>query len=201
VLLRSKSEAGVYNRGMSPPSDLPADVPSDPELMRRIGLGEMNALALLVRRYQDRVRRTAYRILGRWDMADDVAQEAFLRIYRGASRYQPTAAFPTWLHRIVVNLCLDALKRRRAVAYDALESVPESPRPDPLIQQERVRAVQRELARLPERQRIAVVLHRFEGLAHKDIAEVTGWSESAVESLLVRAYARLRERLQEWVET
>jgi len=180
--------------------DAPSEGPADPELMRRAGTGDMNALALLVRRYQERVRRTAYRILGRWDAADDVAQETFLRLYRSSPRYSPTAAFPTWLHRIVVNLCLDAMKRRKAVPHDSLEAMDGGSRPDPLIAQERADAVRRELAELPERQRVAVVLHRFDGLGHKEIAAVTGWSESAVESLLVRAYARLRERLQEWAE-
>jgi RNA polymerase sigma-70 factor, ECF subfamily len=188
----------AYNRGMSAQPDKPSEDPSDPELMRRISSGDMGALAVMVGRHQDRVRRTAYRVLGRWDAADDVAQEVFLRLYKSAPRYIPLAAFGTWLHRIVVNLCLDALKRRRAQPLGERDWADEAAGVDALEQRERVAAVQRELAQLPERQRVAVVLHRFEGLEHRDIAAVTGWSESAVESLLVRAYARLRERLKNW---
>lgn len=198
--LRDKS-AGAYNRDMSDRSEIPSAEPSDPELMRQLSAGDMAALALLVRRYQDRIRRTAFRILGRWEAADDVAQETFLRLYKSAPRYRPTAAFSTWLHRIVVNLCLDAMKRRKASPQENLTWADGVVEPDPLVARERVQAVRRELAQLPERQRIAVVLHRFENLGHKEIAAVTGWSESAIESLLVRAYARLRNRLKEWAET
>jgi len=186
---------------MSVQPERSSEGPTDPELMRRVSTGDMNALALLIGRHQERVRRTAYRLLGRWDAADDVAQEAFLRLYKSAPGYSPVAAFSTWLHRIVVNLCLDLLKRRKPSQLGAMEWLDEGVESDVLVRQERVEAVQRELSQLPDRQRVAVVLHRFEGLGHKEIAATTGWSESAVESLLVRAYARLRERLKQWAET
>lgn len=186
--------------GMVVPLEGQSETPSDADLMRRVGNGDMNALAALVRRHQDRVRRTAYRLLGNWDAADDIAQETFLRLYKNASRYSPIAAFPTWLHRIVVNLCLDLLKRRKARQLGTTDWPDEPASSDPLVRQEQVDAVRRELAQLPDRQRVAIVLHRFEGLEHREIASITGWSESAVESLLVRAYARLRERLKLWAE-
>ncbi|MGE5609724.1 MAG: RNA polymerase sigma factor [Bacillota bacterium] len=170
--------------------------------MRRLARGDMNALAILVKRHQDVARRVAYRFTGRWHVADDMAQEAFLRLYRGASSYKPTAAFSTWLYRIVVNLCLDYAKRPRlATLPDEPPSRSAEPAPqDVLCRQERIDAIRREVAALPERQRIALVLHRFERLDHAQIAQTTGWSESAVESLLVRAYAQLRQRLAGWAK-
>jgi RNA polymerase sigma-70 factor, ECF subfamily len=174
--------------------------PADAELMRRLARGDMNALAVLVKRHQDVARRVANWFTGRWDVADDMAQDAFLRLYRGAASYKPTAAFSTWLYRIVVNLCLDHAKRPR------LAALPDEPTcaltgaaPDEALRRQECRdAVRREIAALPERQRIALVLHRFERLDHAQIAQSTGWSESAIESLLVRAYAQLRQRLQAW---
>lgn len=168
--------------------------------MRRLGAGDMNALAVLVRRHQVRVRSLAYRLTGRWDVADDIAQEAFLRLHRFASRYQPTAAFSTWLYRIVVNLCLDRSKRRKPASLpeDRPLADPAPSASEAMARQERIDAIRQAIAELPERQRTAVVLHRFENLGHEQIAEVTGWSVSAVESLLVRAYGRLRERLKDW---
>jgi len=170
------------------------DLP-DSLLVRSIADGHLDALEPLVRRHQDNVRRLAYRFLGRWGDADDVAQEAFLRVVCAAPRYQPTARFTTWLHRIVVNLCLDARRRQtRFVAADPPD-LPADPPADVLERDETVRRVREALDSLPERQRMAVILHRYEGESHREIAEVTGWSESAVESLLVRAYANLRRTL------
>jgi RNA polymerase sigma-70 factor, ECF subfamily len=175
--------------------------PADGDLMASVARGDMSALATLVRRHQQRVRALAYRLSGRWDVADDIAQEVFLRVLRSAQSYRPTAAFGTWLHRIVVNLCLDRGRRPRlaelAVAPQAGSGAQAL---EVLVRQERQQAIQREVSALPERQRVALVLHRFEGLSHAEIAAATGWSESTVESLLVRAYARLRQRLRLWAD-
>lgn len=171
----------------------------DAELMQRLAAGDMNALAEIVRRHQETVRAVAYRMSSRWDVADDVAQDAFLRVYRSAASYRPAAAFRTWLYRIVVNLCLD---RARAVKPVALPDEPltdDGAAPDAsLAQAEKIAAIQRAVAGLPERQRIVLVLHRFERQTQRQIAEATGWTESAVESLLTRAYQQLREKLAEW---
>lgn len=176
--------------------------PADAELMRCLAAGQMQALAILVQRHQERVRRLAYRFTARWEVADDIAQEAFLRLYRGADRYKPTAAFSTWLYRIVVNLCLDHAKRPRLAMLPEEPAcpAPSDPPDQALRRQECIEAVRQEIAALPERQRIALVLHRFERLDHAQIAQSTGWSESAIESLLVRAYAQLRQRLRGWAK-
>jgi len=171
--------------------------------MAAVADGRMAALEELVRRHQDSVMAMAYRLLGRWDSAEDVAQDAFVRIYYAAPAYQPTAKFTTWLYRIVVNRCLD-LKRRQArdpvsTAQTAIDP-PDDPATDPLDARETVERVREAVRRLPDRQQIAVVLHRYEDLSHRAIADATGWSESAVESLLVRGYANLREALSDMNE-
>lgn len=168
--------------------------PRNVDLIAAVAGGSMPALAELVRRHQDKVLSLSYRILGRWDQAEDVAQEAFLRVYRAAGQYEPNAAFTTWLYRIVVNLCLDAKRRTRKapipLPVDASLQVEDC---DPLEAQEQVERIRQAVADLPERQRAVLVLHRYQDLSHRQIAEATGWSESAVESLLVRAYANLRK--------
>jgi RNA polymerase sigma-70 factor, ECF subfamily len=167
---------------------------TDEQLMLRLAQGDRSALAGLVERHQDRVLRLAYRHTQRWDVAEDIAQDSFVRIWRTASSYRPSAAFTTWLYRIVVNLCLDWHKRRRGV-YLSEGMEPSSESRDE--QQEVVQRVQQAIGALPERQRMVLLLHRFEGLSHREVASATGWSESAVESLLVRAYSALRDRLAE----
>jgi RNA polymerase sigma-70 factor (ECF subfamily) len=172
----------------------------DAAAMASLAKGDMNALGVLVRRHQSNVVAFAYRMLGRWDVAEDVAQEAFIRIYRAAPRYQPAAAFTTWLYQIVLNLCRDRKSRERRAPVlpagtRALENASVDCPEDPIRAHERVQAVRRAVADLPGRQREAVILHRYEGLSHQEVAAVTGWTESAVESLLVRAYATLRATL------
>jgi RNA polymerase sigma-70 factor (ECF subfamily) len=144
------------------------------------------------------VLELAYRTLGSWDLAEDVAQEAFLRVHRAAKRYQPTAMFTTWLYRIVINLCLDEQRKRAksgvSLEPEVYEQVPASNH-DAAEKQEIATLVRTAVQALPERQRMAVVLHRYSGLNHAQISEATGWTQSAVESLLVRAYANLRNKL------
>jgi len=175
-----------------------SDISNDTELMARLAKGDMAALGDIVRKYQDKVLSLAYRILKDWHRAEDVTQETFLRIYRAAKHYKPKALFTTWLYRIVINLCLDA-QRKQAKAGVPLENVSLVA----LTESDSKTAEKKEVAylvktavnELPERQRLAVILHRYNGLSHRETAEVTGWTKSAVESLLVRAYANLREKL------
>jgi len=168
--------------------------------MRALAAGDMNALATLAHRHQQAIRAIAYRMTGRWDLADDLTQETFLRLHRSASSYQPTAAFRTFVHRIVVNLALDKARGPRVAGLPDDMVAPDAAGADtPLAHQEKLAAIRDAVAALPERQRMAVILHRFERLNHQQIAEVTGWSASAVESLLVRAYQELRQRLKEWL--
>jgi len=182
---------------------MPDDARNDEELIADMARGNAAALATLVRRHQARVLALAYRMLGDWDHAEDIGQEAFLRIYRSAGRYRGKSLVSTWLYRIVVNLCLDHQRRRKAVVpVEDLDTIADSAaRRDPLEADETAAAVRKAVLELNERQRIAVLLHRFEDLSHAQISEITGWSVSAVESLLVRAYETLREKLRKNVES
>ena len=174
------------------------DTPSDSDLMARLAGGDMSALGELARRHQGKVLELAFRTLGAWDLAEDVAQETFLRVYRASNRYQPTAKFTTWLYRIVINLCLDE-KRKRAKGGMPLEPAVRDKlsvsNGNSAEKEEMAAMVRSAVQALPERQRLALILHRYEGLNHAEIGEATGWTQSAVESLLVRAYANLRGKL------
>ena len=176
-----------------------SDIPNDTELMTRLAAGDMAALGDLAKRHQDKVLSLSYRVLGDWHRSEDVAQEAFLRVYRAAKRYKPQAKFTTWLYRIVVNLCLDERRKQSKTAAtleDADPAVLAESEGDAAERKEVVELVKTAVGELPERQRMVVILHRYDGLSHGEISEITGWTQSAVESLLVRGYANLREKLR-----
>ncbi len=177
---------------------MPADPQvSDHELMARTATGDREAFATLVRRHQQAILALAYRFLGRWDLAEDIGQETFLRIWSGAKRYEPRAEFRTWLYRVVANLCWDQRRRRASaplsIVDDCLDRCGDAALPSE--RNELADRVRRAIAELPDRQRLALVLHRYDGLSHQAIAEITGWSSAAVESCLVRAYEHLRNSL------
>ena len=181
------------------------DSQTDEDLMAVLGTGQIEALVPLVQRYQHKALSTAYRMLGRRDLAEDVMQEAFLRIHRAAPSYEPRAKFSTWFYRVVVNLCLDEQRRHKRqleACRDFLEQVPSPAHEgDPVhaqVAQEKQEAVRMALGKLRERERTVVVLQRYEGLSYREMAEVTGWSESAIDSLLVRAYRKLRQELKKF---
>jgi RNA polymerase sigma-70 factor (ECF subfamily) len=175
------------------------DISNDTELMARLAKGDMSALGDIVRKHQDKVLSLSYRVLGDWHRAEDVTQETFLRIHRAAKNYKPKARFTTWLYRIVINLCFDE-QRKRAKAAAPLEdaAMAELAESDSNLaeRKEVVESVKTAVNELPERQRLTLILHRYNGLSHAEIADVTGWTTSSVESLLVRAYANLREKLK-----
>jgi len=169
-----------------------------------LGQGRMPALAELVRRHQRRALQLAYRSLGDWHLAEDVVQESFLRVNRAAAKYRPDAQFGTWFYRIVVNLCMDELRKRRRRAEASVETSSEASGGENPARREELtelhQAVHRALDQLNERERVAVILHRFEGQTHRQIAEITETSAAAVESLLVRAYRKLRQELAPFVD-
>jgi RNA polymerase sigma-70 factor (ECF subfamily) len=118
-----------------------------------------------------------------------------VRVFRAAGTYQPRAAFTTWLYRIVANLCADWARRPRLAHLDDESTIAAPPAEASIERDECRRTVRMAVAALPERQRLALLLHRFEGQTHAQIAQAMETSESAVESLLVRDYAELRRRL------
>lgn len=171
---------------------------SDDDLLARLAQGEQAVCALLVERHLSRVVSLATRILGEQAEAEDVAQDAFLRLWRHAPSWQPgRAKLSTWLHRVTVNLCIDRKRRKPAVALD---SIPEPPSRVPgaaslIAQQQTAKRVQAAIATLPERQRIAILLCHYEGYSNPDTAEMLDTTVEAVESLLARGRRALKQAL------
>lgn len=175
----------------------------DAELMASVAAGDTSALGRLVERHQEQVLALALRTLGRRELAEDVAQDVFVKVFRAARRYKPRAKFTTWLYRIVVNQCLDVVRKRKRQVLFGANAPSAAAGPDASVRlelSETAERVRQAVAALPPRQRIAVVLHRYQEMGHREIAEATGWSPSAVESLLVRAYAGLRVALADLQE-
>ncbi|MCX7889099.1 MAG: RNA polymerase sigma factor [Rhodobacteraceae bacterium] len=170
----------------------------DAELLARYARGDSGAARLLTARCAPLAYRVAVRMLGDRTEAEDVTQEAMLRLFRAAPGWRAgEAKVTTWLYRVTANLCTDRLRRRPAVALDAIEEPP-SAAPSAaagMIRAARERALQAALARLPERQREAVVLRHLEGLANPEIAEVMGIGVEAVESLTARGKRALAAEL------
>jgi RNA polymerase sigma-70 factor (ECF subfamily) len=172
---------------------------ADETLMARIADGDRGAFSTLVHRHLDRAVRTAQRLLGSRSEAEDVAQDAFLRVWQHAERWRPEGGrFTTWFYRVVVNASIDRLRKPRSMA---LEDVPEPEDESPnafrtLHQAEVSKAVSAVVAELPERQRTALTLCHYEGLGNIEAAEIMGITVGALESLLIRAKRHLRDRLQ-----
>lgn len=179
------------------PFDAMDDVP-DEALLTLFANGDGAAARALTLRMTPRVMAHAYRLLGDRDEAEDVAQEAMMRLWRIAPEWrQGEAKVTTWLYRVVANLCTDRLRRRRGVDLDAVPE-PEDDAPGAeqgLLQQARADALQMALGHLPERQRQAVVLRHIEGLSNPEIAEIMEIGVEAVESLTARGKRALSDAL------
>jgi RNA polymerase sigma-70 factor (ECF subfamily) len=175
---------------------------SDEALMARVARGDEPAYRQLTRRHLPAAVSLARRILGNAADAEDVAQEAMLRVWIHAPRWQPLALFRTWFRRVVVNLCLDRKRRAPWVALEAAGDITD-PAADAGAQieaTERDRLVQAAITELPPRQRTAIVLTYSEGLSNAEVAEMLDTSVSAVETLLVRGKQNLRRALARVIE-
>ena len=170
----------------------------DHELMARVAEGDASAFALLVRRHAEPAQRVARRILGSTALAEEIVQDAFLRVWTNAPRWRPQAAFRTWLYRIVVNLCLNATRRAPDLPLSAAGD-PADPHDAAAAaaSRERDAALAAAVDALPLRQRAAIVLTYQEGLGNAEAAAVLGTSISGIETLLVRARRSLREAFGE----
>jgi len=187
------------------------EVPSE-DLMARIAKGDEDAFEILVNRHQTSILNLIYRFIGDRTQAKDLAQEVFIRVWQAAKTYKPEAKFTTWLYRITANLCLNELKSsRRKKLFQFLRSDADneihgekdfpdgSPSPeDLLLAKERSHQITKALQCLPENQRMALILKRYDDLSYQEIAKVIGCSVSAVESLLVRAKRSLQEKLKNY---
>ena len=175
------------------------DTPSDDALLAAYAGGDGSAATPLARRHAPRVLAVAVRMLGDVAEAEDVAQEALMRLWRMAPDWQPgRAQVSTWLYRVTANLCTDRLRRRARIAPldDAGEPVaPGTTVLDRMQEDQRAAALEAALARLPERQRLAVILRHVEGLANPEIAAAMEISVEAVESLTARGRAALSRLL------
>ena len=185
------------------------DSVSSEDLMAKTAEGDELAFEILVRRHQTSVLNLVYRYVGDRTKASDLAQEVFIRVWRAAKSYAPKAKFTTWIYRITANLCLNELKSikgkkliqleaeeedRQSTNYKTNSDDSQSPE-DLLLAEERSRQVSGALQSLPENQRMALILKRYDNLSYDEIAKIMECSISAVESLLVRAKRNLQEKL------
>jgi RNA polymerase sigma-70 factor (ECF subfamily) len=181
----------------------------DVRLMQRVAGGDTSAFEQLVERHQALVAGTVARMLGSNSDVEDIAQQVFIRVWKSARRYVPRAKFTTWLLKITRNLVFNELRRSKRHAHVPLQSEPGAegiplkdemnPAPDAsLLETELQRAIDEAIMQLPESQRMALVLRRYEQLSYEQIAEVLDLSVPAVKSVLFRARTELRTRLSKY---
>ena len=191
-----------------------AEALSDAEVMLRVRAGDQPAFDYLVQKYRRPLVSFMYRMARNPAVAEDLAQEVFLRVYRSRATYQASAKFTTWLYRIATNLAVNHARDTRherpevTVSLDAPDEdtgttfeLPDGAlsAEQAMARRERVLAIRGKVGALPERQKSAVIMHKYQQMDYKQIAEVLKLSESATKSLLFRAYETLREQLKEYV--
>lgn len=179
----------------------------DAELMLKVRDGDTHSFTLLLDRHRVPVIHFLYRMVQNQPVAEELAQEVFLRVYRSRANYEPTAKFTTWLFRIASHLALNWIRDRRhekdqqsldaelseGVIRQVTDRAPSAE--NALVLESKFEEVRRAISALPEKQRAAVLMHKYEEMEYSQIAAVFECSESAVKSLLFRAYESLRTRL------
>ena len=181
---------------------------SDVQLMLDVKAGDEASFEFLLRKYRSPLVNFLYRMVRDTATAEDLAQEVFLRVYRARKQYSPSAKFTTWFFRIATNLALNSVRdnryRKREVPLDAPaeEDAPPFELPtremridEHMAERDRAEFIRRAVAALPEKQRAAVLLHKYEEMDYGEIAKILDCSESALKSLLFRAYETLRVQL------
>jgi len=217
-------DGGVLDRGMlnfaAPPQPVSAtgsnsiEAGADVEAMLRLKAGDESAFGYLVQKYRRPMVGFMYRMCHNPSTAEELAQEVFLRVYRSRTTYEPSAKFTTWLYRIATNL---AVNHARDTRHERPENTTRLDEPDPetgttpdladesltaeeaILKRERLAAIRSKVNALPERQRMAVLMHKYQQMDYREIADALRLSESATKSLLFRAYETLREQLKEFV--
>jgi len=179
----------------------------DAQLMLRVREGDHSSFGMLLERHRGPVLHFLYRMVQNQAVSEELAQEVFLRVYRSRETYEPTAKFTTWLFRIATHVALNSIRdRKKEKGHESLdeEMLDGTERQvadrQPTVEQEMVhevklREVRQAIEALPAKQRAAVLMHKYESLDYAQIAGVLGCSESAIKSLLFRAYETLRDRL------
>ena len=191
-----------------------ADPASDAAIMLRVAAGDESGFNYLVEKYHRAMVHFLFRMVRSQAVAEELAQEVFLRVYRSRESYRAEAKFTTWLYRIATNLAVNHArdtKHERAAQNVYLDvpdeetgTTPEVADDEPTVEQrmlreERMAAIRKHVMALPERQRMAVLMHKYQGLDYRQIGEVLKLSESATKSLLFRAYQTLRDKLKDFV--
>jgi RNA polymerase sigma-70 factor, ECF subfamily len=206
--------AGLPQQAFIPAAGVPGGETSDADVMLRVRAGDDSAFEYLVQKYRRQMVSFMYRMSHNTAAAEDLAQEVFLRVYRSRANYEASAKFTTWLYRIATNL---AVNHARDTRHERPENTVNLDQPDSetgqtpdvpdgsltveesILRRERLAAIRERVQGLPERQRMAVVMHKYQQMDYKQIAEVLKLSESATKSLLFRAYETLRVQLKEFV--
>ncbi|MGC2620338.1 MAG: sigma-70 family RNA polymerase sigma factor [Acidobacteriaceae bacterium] len=188
---------------------------TDAEIMLRVREGDDSGFNYLIEKYRKAIINFMYRMVHNQAVAEELAQEVFLRVYRSRETYRAEAKFTTWLYRIATNL---GVNHARDTKHERSAPTVYLDQPDPetgttpdvadmhasaeeeMVRSERMRAIKKHVDALPERQRTAVLMHKYQGLDYKEIGAVLHLSESATKSLLFRAYQTLRERLKDFVQ-
>jgi RNA polymerase sigma-70 factor, ECF subfamily len=223
VLDRGLLGRGLPNRaGGQPSASAPLNMAnagsgegvSDVDVMLRVKTGDESAFSYLVQKYRRPMVGFMYRLCHNPSTAEELAQEVFLRVYRSRTSYEPSAKFTTWLYRIATNL---AVNHARDTRHERVENTVRLDEPDQetgttpdladdtlsaeeqILKQERLAAIRNVVNALPERQRVAVIMHKYQQMDYREIAGVLKLSESATKSLLFRAYETLREQLKPFV--
>ena len=187
---------------------------TDAEVMLRVAAGDSEAFDYLVEKFRRPMISFMYRMTRNQSVAEELAQEVFLRVYRSRQSYAASAKFTTWLYRIATNL---AVNHARDTKYERPENTVNIDEPDTetgltvdvadrslnaeqvILRRERLAAIRQHIEALPERQRAAVIMHKYQNMDYKQIAGVLKLSESATKSLLFRAYETLRETLKDFI--
>jgi RNA polymerase sigma-70 factor (ECF subfamily) len=198
----------VFSAGAGPDSQTDADI------MLRAKAGDQSAFEYLVQKYRRPMVSFMYRMARNSAAAEDLAQEVFLRVYRSRETYEASAKFTTWLYRIATNLAVNHARDTRHERPEVQVSLDEPDDdtgttlelPDAslnaeqqMVRRERMLAIRRKVEALPEQQRLAVIMHKYQQMDYKQIADVLKKSESATKSLLFRAYETLRDQLKEFI--
>ncbi|HEX3940607.1 MAG TPA: RNA polymerase sigma factor [Acidobacteriaceae bacterium] len=210
----SRIENAALSKSVQPHSAVAWEQLTDAEIMLRVREGEDAGFGILIEKYRRPIVHFMFRMVHNQAIAEELAQEVFLRVYRSRQTYRAEARFSTWLYRIATNL---GVNHARDTKHERMAQNVYLDQPDPetgttpdvadgtltveqeMLKQERFKAIREHVLSLPERQRTAVLMHKYQGMDYKQIGEVLRLSESATKSLLFRAYQELRQKLKDFV--